>query len=86
MKLYQNGVLKKVLLPRMKSGFNDSQVILQKDRALSHAMKSTLSEFCYAHCPEYWGKDLRTLNSSDLHPLDFSDWVYLESKINERSR
>uniref|UniRef100_A0A8R1HLT9 DDE_3 domain-containing protein n=1 Tax=Caenorhabditis japonica TaxID=281687 RepID=A0A8R1HLT9_CAEJA len=68
--VFQNTVLKGVLLPWVTSHFGQRPFTLQQDWAPSHGSKSTKSVLD-AHFPGYWGKDMWPVSSPDLHPLDF---------------
>uniref|UniRef100_A0A1I7TL85 DDE_3 domain-containing protein n=2 Tax=Caenorhabditis tropicalis TaxID=1561998 RepID=A0A1I7TL85_9PELO len=82
--VYQNLVLKDVLLPWVTSHFGQRPFTLQQDWAPSHGSKSTKSVLD-AHFPGYWGKDMWPASSPDLNPMDFSVWGYLESKVMAHS-
>ncbi|EFO95902.1 hypothetical protein CRE_17595 [Caenorhabditis remanei] len=84
LEVYQNLVLKDVLLPWTAQHFAGRPFILQQDWAPSHGSKSTKAVLD-AHFPGYWGKDMWPASSPDLNPMDFSVWGYLESKISGTS-
>ncbi|CAO4363115.1 unnamed protein product [Caenorhabditis nigoni] len=75
--VYQNTVLKDVLLPWVTGHFGQQPFILQQDWAPSHGSKSTKAVLD-AHFPGYWDKDMWPASSPDLNPLDFSVWGFLD--------
>lgn len=77
--VYQERILRDVVKPWSQRHFKKRRWTFQQDWAPAHSAKSTMN-FCEAHFPNTWGKDLWPANSPDLNPMDFSVWGILESK------
>lgn len=73
--VYQQVILRDVVVPWCRH----RNIVLQQDWAPAHGARTT-KEFCDAHFPGWWGKDLWPSNSPDLNPMDYSVWGILESK------
>ncbi|VDP50015.1 unnamed protein product [Heligmosomoides polygyrus] len=69
--VYQEKILRDVLLPWVAENFVSSQCVLQQDWAPAHSARSTLA-FCESHFPGYWTKDFWPPNLPDLNPMDFA--------------
>ncbi|VDO77952.1 unnamed protein product [Heligmosomoides polygyrus] len=82
--VYQEKILRHVLLPWDAENFVSGQCLLQQDWAPAHSARSTLA-FCESQFPDYWTKDFWPPNSPDLNPMDFAVWGYLQQKVSSKS-
>ncbi|VDP13243.1 unnamed protein product [Heligmosomoides polygyrus] len=83
--VYQEKILRDVLLPWVAENFVSGQCVLQQDCAPAHPARSTLA-LCESHFPGYWTKDFWPPYSPDLNPMDFAVWGgYLKQKVSSKS-
>ncbi|VDP08567.1 unnamed protein product [Heligmosomoides polygyrus] len=82
--VYQEKILRDVLLPWVAENFVSGQCVLHQDWAPAHSARSTLA-FCESHFPGYWTKHFWPPNSPDLNPMDFAVWGYLQQKVSPKS-
>ena len=78
---YRDDILVGSLLPWAKEHFKKRPWTFQQDLALSHRAKKT-QEWISVNVPNFISKKQWSPSSSDLNPLDFGIWGYLESKVS----
>ena len=78
-RLYQEQVLKSVLVPWALTHYGKKHWSLQQDWAPAHKAKTTMA-LCQRLFPDPWSMDIWPSSSPDLNPMDFSVWSILESK------
>lgn len=79
-KVYQDTILKPVVVPWAKMHFKNQRWTFQQDWAPAHRAKST-RVMCKALFPAIWDIDVWPSNSPDLNPLDYSVWSILENSL-----
>lgn len=82
--VYQEEILRKVVLPWSKKNYKNRSWTFQQDWAPAHSAKSTM-KFCKENFPKFWDQTLWPSNSPDLNPMDFSIWGILDSKISAKN-
>lgn len=82
--IYQEEILRKIVLPWFQKHFQNRQWTFQQDWAPAHSAGSTM-EFCNQNFPKTWGKELWPSNSPDLNPMDYAIWGILEKKACSKS-
>ncbi len=76
---YLEQILKSHVLPWIQINFsNNEDVVLMQDGASCHPAKSVQNWL--KENINFWPKDVWPPSSPDLNPLDFSLWVYVQSK------
>ncbi|KAH1028376.1 hypothetical protein HUJ05_001733 [Dendroctonus ponderosae] len=85
--VYQEYILKDVVIPWIPQHFKNPHWTLQRDWAPAHFARSIM-DFCKTNKIAVWDKTLWPSSSPDLNPTDFAIWSILEQKTcpaNQRS-
>jgi len=77
--IYQENILRKVLLPWSQKHYGNRSWTFQQDWAPAHSARTTIS-LCKNMFPAIWDKGVWPANSCDLNPLDYSVWGIMEKK------